>query len=112
VTGNRKDTSLQRNLSICMNYEYVLFYSTVPLIKLFWHKFNYTFCTLYHCINVTIIFLCFEKVRLSKRESKFMPKNFYKIKLLSVRCDNLNKVLRNLKTKNNQDPVNEIISCC
>jgi len=41
-----------------------------------------------------------------------MPKNFYKIKLLSVRCDNLNKVLRNLKTKNNQDPVNEIISCC
>jgi hypothetical protein len=29
----------------------------VNLIKLFWSKFNYTFCKLDHCHNVEIIFV-------------------------------------------------------
>jgi hypothetical protein len=34
----------------------------VDLIKLFWRKFIHVFCKLDHFINVTIIFLCCEKI--------------------------------------------------
>jgi len=34
----------------------------VNLIKLFGHNFTHTFCKLNHCTNVTIIFLCCEKI--------------------------------------------------
>jgi hypothetical protein len=35
---------------------------SVDLIKLFWRKFTQFFCKLHHCINVTIIFLCYEEI--------------------------------------------------
>jgi len=35
--------------------------------KLFWHYSTHAFCKLDHCVNETIIFMCFEKIQLSKQ---------------------------------------------
>ncbi len=56
-----------------------MFTSGVNLINFFGANLITLFCKLDHCINTFIIFLSYEKILPSKRESKFTPKQVYEI---------------------------------
>ncbi len=50
----------------------------VNLIKLFWRKFNHTFCKIDHFMNIcNICSIAKKRSSLQKRVSKFKPKNSF-----------------------------------